>query len=97
MHAIVKPSQPQDINTSYTSITDMESVVTKAKKWGNSIGVIIPKEVAEREGIKEGNPVELMVRRPRNPIKETFGILKGKFKKSTDELMRETDKELYNE
>lgn len=31
----------------------------------------------------------------RNVLRETFGTMK--FKKSTEEMMRETDKELYNE
>ena len=38
-------------------------VQTKArlKKWGNSLGVIIPKEVAERNGLRVGEEVEIQV------------------------------------
>jgi antitoxin component of MazEF toxin-antitoxin module len=36
-------------------------VQTKArlKKWGNSLGVVIPKEAAERNGLREGEEVEI--------------------------------------
>jgi len=36
-------------------------VQTKArlKKWGNSLGVVIPKEAAERDGFRVGEEVEI--------------------------------------
>jgi len=36
----------------------MAIVKAIAKKWGNSIGVLIPKDVAEREKIKDGQSLE---------------------------------------
>jgi|GEM_PF-5193988 len=30
-----------------------------------------------------------------NVLKETFGMLKGKLRKSTDDMLRETDKALW--
>ena len=38
-------------------------VQTKArlKKWGNSLGVVIPKEAAERNGLRVGEEVEIRV------------------------------------
>ncbi len=76
----------------------MEAVTAKARKWGNSLGIALPKEVVEREGIKAGMKVQLLVtNNPRNPVKESFGMLKGKIKKPTDEIMREIDRELYND
>jgi antitoxin MazE len=36
----------------------MESIV---RKWGNSLGVRIPKSLAETAGIKEDTPVEVSV------------------------------------
>ena len=78
----------------------MESVVAKARKWGNSVGVILPKEVVEKAGIKPGSDVELLVSaKQKNVLKELFGALKGKekIKISTEELMREIDRELYND
>ena len=98
MQAASEDSKPQPINMSYTSITNMESIVAKAKKWGNSVGIIIPKEVAEREGIRPGVAVEALVKSKKyNPITKTFGMLKGRIKKPTDVIMREIDRELYND
>jgi antitoxin MazE len=37
----------------------MSTVV--AQKWGNSLGVRIPKDVAEKIGIKQGSEMELIV------------------------------------
>ena|SRR3989338_1640113 len=93
-------TKPQLINTSYTSITNMESVVAKARKWGNSVGVILPKEVVEKTGIKPGSDVELLVSaRQKNVLKELFGSMKGKAKdkRPIAEFMKEMDRELYND
>lgn len=76
----------------------MEAVIAKARKWGNSLGIALPNEIVKREGIRAGMNVQLLVTsNPRNPVKESFGLLKGKIKKPTDEIMREIDKELYND
>ena len=32
----------------------MEQIKVKAKKWGNSIGIVLPVKVVNREDIKEG-------------------------------------------
>jgi antitoxin component of MazEF toxin-antitoxin module len=36
---------------------------TKIKSWGNSLGVIIPKTLVDSEGLKEGEEVEITVRK----------------------------------
>ena len=36
---------------------------SKLKRWGNSYGVVVPKEVVENEGLKEGELVEISVRK----------------------------------
>ena len=70
----------------------------KLKKWGNSFGVIIPKEIIDSEGFKENQDIEfLIVKKNRNILRETFGTLKRKDNKSTEEIMREVDRELYPE
>ncbi|MBI2581413.1 AbrB/MazE/SpoVT family DNA-binding domain-containing protein [Candidatus Woesearchaeota archaeon] len=78
----------------------MESVVAKARKWGNSVGVILPKEVIEKIGIKAGSEVELLVSaRQKNVLKELFGSMKGKAKdkRPIAEFLKEIDRELYND
>lgn len=44
----------------------------KLKRWGNSYGIVVPKEIAEKEGLKEGEEVEISVRRA-SDIKHLFG------------------------
>ena len=47
------------------------------KKWGNSVGVILPKELVERESIKENEKVLLGVVKEAN-LEGIFGSLKRK-------------------
>jgi antitoxin component of MazEF toxin-antitoxin module len=44
----------------------------KLKRWGNSYGVIVPKEIVEKEGLKEGEEVEISVRKA-SDIRRLFG------------------------
>ena len=48
-----------------------------AKKWGNSIGVIIPREIVEKQGIKEGDEIVISVFK-KGDLSDTFGTLKTK-------------------
>ena len=73
----------------------MIEVEAKVRKWGRSFGVVIPKEKIKEEGIKENETIKLLIAKRTNVLKETFGTLK--FKKSTDEMMRELDRELWGE
>ncbi|HET9096732.1 MAG TPA: AbrB/MazE/SpoVT family DNA-binding domain-containing protein [Candidatus Baltobacteraceae bacterium] len=34
---------------------------TRVDRWGNSLGVRLPKSVAERIGLREGDPVEMEI------------------------------------
>jgi len=68
---------------------------TKTKKWGNSLGVIIPSEVVVREKLKENEKVELLLVRDSRVLKETFGALKGKWKKSGQQIKDGIRAELY--
>ncbi|MEK6947962.1 MAG: AbrB/MazE/SpoVT family DNA-binding domain-containing protein [Nanoarchaeota archaeon] len=72
-------------------------IKAKIKKWGNSYGIVIPKETMDSENLKENEEVEFMIVKPTNVLRETFGMLKGKLKKPTAQMMREMDRELYPE
>ncbi len=73
----------------------MIEVEAEARKWGNSLGIIIPNEVVEREGIREHEKVNLLlVRDSRKTLKELFG--KVQLKKSSQKLKDEIRKELYD-
>ena len=72
----------------------MIEVETKVRKWGRSFGVVIPKEKIKEEGIKENETITLLIGKKNNVLREVFGTFK--FKKSTDRMMREIDKELWS-
>jgi len=50
---------------------------TIARKWGDSIGFIIPKEIAEKEKIKPNSRVKFEIIKV-SDISDTFGKLKRK-------------------
>jgi antitoxin component of MazEF toxin-antitoxin module len=47
-------------------------VKSRLKRWGNSFGVVVPKEIVEKEGLKEGEEVEISVRKA-SDIRQLFG------------------------
>ncbi len=59
----------------YIQCINMTEIETEAKKWGNSIGFRIPKEVVEEEDIEPEDRVLLDVRKLKKPEKDAFGIL----------------------
>jgi len=67
-------------------------IKAKIKKWGNSIGILIPKEAIRKENIKPDQEVTVLISaKPITKGKDIWGTLK--FKESTEKLMREIDKE----
>lgn len=66
---------------------------TKLKRWGNSIGFVIPKREAQRENLRADQKVKAIITR-KEPlrVKDIFGQLS--LKKPTKQLMAEVDKEL---
>lgn len=73
----------------------MITITSKLRSWGRSIGVVIPKEAVEREHLKQGDTVEMLIGRKSNVLAETFGTFK--FKRSTDEILKEVDEESWDE
>lgn len=72
-------------------------IEAKVRKWGNSLGLIIPKETVEKEHIKEKEKLKFLIIRDSNVLKETFGMVKGKWKKSAQQIKDQARKELYND
>ena len=72
----------------------MAEITTKVRKWGNSFGIIIPLEILKSKRIKEGEEIDAIIIKKSNVLRETFGT--WKFSKSVKQLMKETDKELYD-
>ena len=63
------------------------------RKWGNSIGITLPKN----EDFKENEKVQVLIIKQKNVLKKTFGMAKGKLKKSTQQLKDEIRKELHHD
>ncbi len=38
-------------------------MITRVKRWGNSLGLIVPAEVARRQNIRDGDYLEVEIRR----------------------------------
>ena len=68
---------------------------TQVREWGRSVGIIIPKDAVIKERIKVGDTVKILINKKKNPLKETFGIMK--FKRSTEEILKDIDKEAWDE
>jgi bifunctional DNA-binding transcriptional regulator/antitoxin component of YhaV-PrlF toxin-antitoxin module len=49
---------------------------SEVKRWGNSIGIIIPKEIAKAEGISAGDRISIEITKCK-PL-SGFGIWKGR-------------------
>ena len=66
----------------------------RVKRWGNSLGIIVPKQELQEKKIKEEETVHVLLFK-RNPgIKKSFGALKGW--KSGQEIKDSVRKELYD-
>ena len=76
----------------------MIEIKTKLRRWGNSFGIVVPQRAVENSGVREGEEIMVFLRKREsdNVLKETFGILK-KWKKSTDKIMKEIDRDLWSE
>ena len=74
----------------------MERANVRIKKWGNSLGVILPSNIIKNKGLKEGSELEISINlRSKTKVGDIFGLIKGKLKKSTEEIMKEVDKEFW--
>lgn len=74
----------------------MNIIETKVKRWGNSLGVIIPSKAVEERNLKENENVRIIiVKDSRRAFRNTFGIGKGKITKSGQEFKDDARRELY--
>ena len=74
----------------------MEVIDARVKRWGNSFGIVLPRVIVENEGLKDGSSVEISVRaKNKTKVKDIFGLLKGRLKKDTEEIMKDTDRALW--
>ena len=75
----------------------MTIIEARLKKWGNSFGVVIPIEIVQKENMKEHESIRLIfLKSGSQALHETFGIGKGKIKKTAQQFKDEARRELYN-
>ena len=67
------------------------AVEVKTKRWGNSIGIVIPSETIDKLRIKPNELIIIEVTKKENVLKELFGSIK--MKKSTEQLIKESHEE----
>jgi len=69
------------------------AVIVSVSKWGNSLGVRIPKEVASQLGLRNGSPVEVVAeqgrivispRRPRFTLDELLANVTPEIREAFD-------------
>ena len=76
----------------------MTVIEAKVKKWGNSLGIILPSYVVEARKIKENDSIQILfVPDSSKALRETFGMGKGKLTKSAQQFKDELRRELYND
>ena len=69
--------------------------ICKTKKWGSSLGIVIPKSVVDELHLTENQDVEVELQPKTNVLKEMWGFAKKKgIKKTTEEIIRETRAEM---
>ena len=67
---------------------------TKIKQWGNSFGIVVPKDKLKQDKIKENQMVKVLIKPiKRLKVRDIFGKLKN-WKKPTEEILRTVDKNL---
>lgn len=71
-----------------------ETIKLKTKKWGNSLGVVIPNRISKEINLKESEEIEVILLKKR-PLKKLYGMLKGKIKESSQDMKDRLRKELY--
>ena len=79
----------------------MEKIKTQVRRWGNSLGVILPKKTIDISGIKEGSEIVINIETRKNmTVKDLMKFAKKhplKFKVGTKESLEEVDRELWSE
>lgn len=53
----------------------MIEIDVKVKKWGNSLGVVLPKETVAQMKLKENDTIKIMVPPKNDTMEELWGIL----------------------
>ena len=70
---------------------------TITKRWGNSLGLVIPKNIVEESHIQENEKVTVfIIKDSQKALEGTFGIAKGKIKTTSQKIKNRSRAELYD-
>lgn len=62
------------------------------RKWGNSIVVVIPSNIVNKQNIRENEKVTFKIEKKKGvKVKDVFGLLK-EWKRPTEEIIKEARK-----
>jgi antitoxin component of MazEF toxin-antitoxin module len=64
----------------------------QTRRWGNSLGIVIPKKAVQELGLKPHEEVLIEVKKGGNVLKGMFGTVR--WKKPISEILREARREL---
>ena len=74
----------------------MVNCEAKVKKWGNSFGLVLPREIVEEMKLKENQSLDLfLVHKGSVSLNKLYG--KCQFKKSAQQIKDEIRRELYDD
>ena len=78
----------------------MEQIKTRVRKWGNSFGIVLPRELINNKKLEDGSEVIVTVESDKRMTVGDLMKLAKKFKlkrksKKTQEILDEMDKELW--
>ena len=75
--------------------TMVECDVT-TRKWGNSLGITLPKEIVEEAHLKENEEIKILILKKSQTAEHLFGMFKGKISGSGQEIKDMIRNELHH-
>ena len=68
-------------------------ITVTTRKWGNSLGIVLPKDEVEQLKLHENEKIVIEITKAENPFKELFGAFKdGKLNaKSVKDMRKELE------
>ena len=67
----------------------------RLRKWGRSLGVVIPMEKIKEANLNENETLTILITKSKNPFLDNFGKIKSK--KSVKKILKGLRKESWNE
>jgi antitoxin component of MazEF toxin-antitoxin module len=67
-------------------------IIAKTRKWGNSLGIVLPSDAVRELKISENEEVILEIRKKQSPLRELYGSCKeNKITRAEFEEFRKND------